>query len=650
MSRLRIRWLLTRVGVIMSILLVVQFVSQLGLLTIRSPDCEQLRVFKERFSVKGNPDNVVAPVVKKPETMKQSDSVGVKDSQKLADDLKRLAVELSETKRSLVKSALHYHRVGQHIEVLNGIIKSLGGETVNQDENSPVGKSSSENSASKKEVCPETFMGKSLDYGYPFFRKGFGRVNCTEFVQINQLVTLLVILPGELSPKQQFHVFEGIARYYPGISTVLASKEKLSDENITKLTLNLKNMVFSDLLHGETWSKLLQEVTTPYVLVAPDVTHFNDDIDLERLVRVLSDNKDAIVAGGSHRNLQGEWDIGCLQVTFRNWTAFFRGGYYHSFAECVVCDVLSGPFVAKTEGLREVGIDQKLPFGVLQDVFWRLKSKHPEKVVVSCPDVMFNIYSREIPDERYGALARKWDVKKWVESNGRVRWYGCRRGHSHTSSDSCSFHSGIGVPPCDLENLADAIKFVMKECEDAGLFCELQEGTLLGAVKFNKVLPWERDADITFLTGNYTAFKQLRSKFSAAGYSLSDDDGSLWCCVDGRQAGGKFRVGTTRWTLELYGQHMMESEALVASGQKPTKVLFAGQWVSVMRNPGLFARNRYGPNMYQHAEHWMDVGHDTGWAFYRPSTFKACPETGHSACLDQFPADGNLQFSDYPLL
>ena len=107
------------------------------------------------------------------------------------------------------------------------------------------------------------------------------------------------------------------------------------------------------------------------------------------------------------------------------------------------------------------------------------------------------------------------------------------------------------------------------------------------------MLPWERDADITFLTANYTAFKKLRSKFSAAGYSLSDDDGSLWCCVDGRQAGGKFRVGTTRWTLELYGQHLMESEMLVASGQRPTKLQFAGQWVTVMRNPGLFARNRY---------------------------------------------------------
>ena len=47
-------------------------------------------------------------------------------------------------------------------------------------------------------------------------------------------------------------------------------------------------------------------------------------------------------------------------------------------------------------------------------------------------------------------------------------------------------HRGLGVPPCDLENLADAIKFVMKECEDAGLFCELQEGTLLGKRLFTQ--------------------------------------------------------------------------------------------------------------------------------------------------------------------
>lgn len=131
-------------------------------------------------------------------------------------------------------------------------------------------------------------------------------------------------------------------------------------------------------------------------------------------------------------------------------------------------------------------LSSRLPFGVFQDLFWRLKMKHPGKIVISCPDVMFNIYDRDITDDKYAALARKWEVKKWVDSSGKVRWYGCRRGHSYTGTSSCSFHRGLGVPPCDLENLADAIKFVMKECEDAGLFCELQEGTLLGKRLFTQ--------------------------------------------------------------------------------------------------------------------------------------------------------------------
>ena len=124
----------------------------------------------------------------------------------------------------------------------------------------------------------------------------------------------------------------------------------------------------------------------------------------------------------------------------------------------------------------------RLSFGVFQDLFWRLKLKKPGLVVVSCPDVMFNIYDREVPDANYADLANKWHVKKWVDSSGRIRWYGCRKGPWYTRSGLCNLGAGLAVPPCDLENLADAIKFVMKECEEAGLFCELQEGTLLGTM------------------------------------------------------------------------------------------------------------------------------------------------------------------------
>ena len=239
------------------------------------------------------------------------------------------------------------------------MIKSLDEEFVDDDKVYFARNTSFPPSRRKKEVCPEKFMGKNSRYGYPFYRKGFERVNCTEFVPINQLVTVIVTSPEEQSPEQQRQVLQGIAKYYPNIPVTSVSKTKRNLTGLTSLRLNLENVVYEDLAHGETWSKLLQRVTTPYVLLAPDITRFTDDVNLDRLVRMLSENEDTIIAGGSNKNLRGEWEKDCLQLAFRNWTAYFRGGYYHSFNDCIVCDVLSGPFLAKTKELKQVGIDDK---------------------------------------------------------------------------------------------------------------------------------------------------------------------------------------------------------------------------------------------------------------------------------------------------
>ena len=278
----------------------------------------------------------------------------------LVKDLKRLAVELSETQRSLVNSPLHFHRVGKHIELVRGLIKSSGKNLENETMKTFFkGGFSSNKSASKKEVCPEKFMGKDASYGAPFFRKGFEGVNCTEFVPMDKLVTILLALPEERSVEEQHQVFQGIANLYPHIPITSVSKTELTLTEITKLKLNFTNIVFKDLAHGETWSKLLEEVKTPYVLFAPDITHFTDDVNLERLVRMLSEVQDTIIAGGSHKNMRGEWDKDCLQVMFKNWTAHFKSGYYHSFNDCIVCDVIPGPFMAKTKDLKQIGIDEK---------------------------------------------------------------------------------------------------------------------------------------------------------------------------------------------------------------------------------------------------------------------------------------------------
>ena len=42
------------------------------------------------------------------------------------------------------------------------------------------------------------------------------------------------------------------------------------------------------------------------------------------------------------------------------------------------------------------------------------------------------------------------------------------------------------------------------------------------------------------------------------------------------------------------------------------RINLAGHWIPVSYNPGLHARNRYGYNIYKHAQHWLETGKTGG--------------------------------------
>ena len=121
-----------------------------------------------------------------------------------------------------------------------------------------------------------------------------------------------------------------------------------------------------------------------------------------------------------------------------------------------------------------------LSHGVFHDLFWRIQKRTTDNMAVVCPDVMFKVQRREVKDEEFVGFANKHLIKKMVGPDGKVRWYGCRRGVSYTKSNLCSWSDGIGVPPCDLANLADVVKATMRICEESHVFCEFGAGTLLG--------------------------------------------------------------------------------------------------------------------------------------------------------------------------
>ena len=468
--------------------------------------------------------------------------------------LRRLTKDLTYVRMSVDRDVAMARIIDGHYDNLRKLLREIEFITsTNVDEDGRKRLSDDEVKVSQV-VCPEVYKGSI--HGYPFYTKGFETEDCLVKREIKDLVTLIfdevVITTATDTENKIFNqtgrvdkllaFIDSVYRLYPGIRVYIVLGKSWNQRQLEAITIrtsqnnlqtktsiySLKNYEFNK---GELLQSIINGIKTEYILIAPRLTSFTNDINLERLARILSTRKNTFYAGGSFRNLTGHWSHGCLQMQLKNYTLSYKAGYYHSFSECLACDYIPGPFLAKTSVLRDTGFRLSGEHGIFRDLFLRIKerysSSHPgvdhgRTTVVTCPDVMFHTqYSPERDDELTN-FANKHNIKKIVEADGTIRWFGCRRGLKNRNGEKCPLKSGLAVPPCCLENVADAIKFVMEQCVRNKITCELQEGTLLGAVKLNKVLPWERDADITFLTVDFPKLVKIKNVFTRQGYVIND--------------------------------------------------------------------------------------------------------------------------------
>eukprot|EP00794_Sanderia_malayensis_P017017 gene17017-18731_t len=488
--------------------------------------------------------------------------------------------------------------------------------------------------SNKTYVCAEEYKGST--YGYPFFRKGFQKRNCSRILPREFLT---IILDNPCHKHQQLN----------------CSTEQLLQSMRKRYGLIAVHVIDNTNSPAKALNEITRNVKTPFVYIAPYLAKFDDDIDIDRLIDVLVTVGNNVAAvGGSVKDLAtGEWTNGCLQIELVEYTLYYDDYYRESIRSCLKCDVLTGGFAVRTDFLKSKRFNEAIKRGYYEDWFMRINTRNLDRwmkgvdrlkgVALSCPDVMSRMIIPHVQDSELLGFVDRWSIKRIIDRKGAVHWFGCKRNVKHKRTGQCGIGGGMSVPPCCLENLADAVKFIMTTCEKHGIVCELQEGTLLGSVKMNNVLHWEKDADLTFLTADFDKFKDLKNVFSAQGYSLSVK-AQPWCCVDGIKAGGVFNVGADSWQIEIYGQHKMDTNENKLIGEQPTRIEFAGQMVQVPNNPGQYSRNRYGHEIYKHAEHWFSNNVNSGWALYHPGTFHKCAMRGHHGCLDQFKADGNIQF------
>jgi len=478
-----------------------------------------------------------------------------------------------------------------------------------------------------KTVCPEEFRG--AQYGFPMYQKGFETLQCSYSLSLSKVLSMVYVPDKQLS-----HVdFNGIANSLPNVQVYIAGRGNIANKNKYK---SIEIITYGEEKTGKILNDLLKKIDTEYVLIARDVTAFDKQIRVERLIREI-EILGYDVVGGATRDTERKWKIGCYQSGLRNYTLVYHQGYDESIHECVLCDMIEGPFVMKTKRIQNLKFDNTLPDHVVfEDMFLRLGL---ERSLV-CPDSMFHIINTIYPSDTsyWTSFAKKWELHKIKFVPGLEIRIPC------TQPYKCNKGKYFLASPCCVLELAEMTKHVIKICTGYKIICELNSGTLLSGVKMGNAAAWDIDGDVMFTLWNASAVDNLQNKFAGTKYKFRLQSQTKYENL--RAVFAAFEIRTKNWFVEIYGKAKLTSESYMLNGRGQTLVFFNGNWLSAPVNPGLWVRNRYGKEMYRHANNWRHLGKKGSLEQYPTDSFIRCSVPGNQKCLDNYRTDGNLQFSD----
>jgi len=472
-------------------------------------------------------------------------------------------------------------------------------------------------------VCPEEYLGTAADY--PWFEKGRVLTKCPDTPLFQSVISILLNGHEFANDKEIVGVLREIHAIYPGLTVIVCVRRHVIIP--LDLRMRLDQVVIGEKPTAENvWNRLVHLATTEYVLIGRRIERFLWYALLERMVRVASE-LDVAAVGASLRTPDGHWSMGCQQTVLRNYTLTYRAGYDLSTNSCAYCNYISSPFVTRLTTLQAFDFRMTSADTVFHDFFLRLQ--RAGKLVMSCPDSMF--FVRANNEAAASSLTRQWApmavryrLNRVNLADGRHLTFSCSQVATYVPRVD-----GIIVPVCAIGELLEAILRVMDICKQIGLYCQLEGNTALGAMKFNGILPWARGANITYITSKNVSFWDHRDGlFAKFGYELSLGDPK-----QPAESGAnvvrrpQYILVVPGWRIQLFGW-TQQSTTDVLEETAATKLSLGGRWVNAPTNPGLYALRQYGTSDY----------------LRHPKTLKKCPNPEGYECLDQYPADGNVNF------
>ncbi|KAK7079930.1 hypothetical protein SK128_005623 [Halocaridina rubra] len=383
---------------------------------------------------------------------------------------------------------------------------------------------------------------------------------------------------------------------------------------------------------------IIPTIKTPYVFIASFLTDFNYNSSLKRLVRALDDNNKVNVASGAYRNIHGHWHHGCLQSVAENYELEYFRGYEHSKNECMYCDDVLGPFVARTEFLKTVDFTEMMTGSVMYRD-WFLNVRLTRNLVMSCPDVMFFVEAEPYLNRTdWYEIANKWSFEHIKSYDGNIYEFTCEDAQISCVNIMKTVSSFL-VPPCCREQIRRELSYVEDCAKEIGVHYELQAGSLLGAVKMDGMLPWDFDTDVISDCNEKDIWMSKGHEcLSRNGCKLKDVYGNYWMS------------SCELSTVDINCRHNRTANMADKMKISPTLVEFGGRLTRVPVNPGLIVRNYYGPDYLKHAVHWRYssnsfIPFDDG-SGQIPGLWSTCTVPAFHSCIDHFPVDGNLKFKN----
>lgn len=301
---------------------------------------------------------------------------------------------------------------------------------------------------------------------------------------------------------------DGISKNFSDIDILIISKVRPYPPLSIPVRKNVKLLsLTSKLKQTLNDSRPELNIRTNYVLFLPDGISISYEFKkkLQKKLVEMSDSKEPFVLALPVKGVKHSCHS--LTVDFKSWTMQV-GNNVQSNSRCgfITGDhgllfrtqdlyLLSNPFLVPSSinlyvQLSVIDVEPTVLDNILLQ---RFKSPKSDAQSTWQHKQTFNENLRQL----YGHLG----IKRVIHANGNTDWYGCSKGTNrcfdtvYNDMPEYLYH-GRWTPPCCLKALRETARHVFTILESCKVRYWLEGGSLLGAVRYKDIIPWDYDIDI----------------------------------------------------------------------------------------------------------------------------------------------------------